>query len=117
MIIFYYVNVKKCLIFDAITSLKDSFKQEPLVIKMDDASIKDVIKNYNAMGLGAEAFAEQTGLSDESLKSYFNTVQSGNATFSGYTAYVNTAGTATGLMGVKSQIAAIGVVPQSGFYS
>ena len=71
---------------------------------MYESSVKDVIKNYNSMGLGAEAFAEQTNLTDESLKSYFKTVQSGNATFTGYKSYVNSAATSTGLLGIKATI-------------
>ena len=73
---------------------------------MDESSVKDVIKNYNSMGLGAEAFAEQTNLTDESLKSYFKTVKSSDATYVGYKNHVASAATSTGLLGIKAKITA-----------
>ena len=82
----------------------DSFKKEPLAINMDSVSTKSVIDQYNDMKLGAEAFVEKTNLSDTAMQSYLQTVQSGSATFAGYTKYINTSNKAIGLMGVKTKL-------------
>ena len=58
------------------------------------------------MKLSSDAFTERIKLTDASLKAYFKTVKSGEATFAGYQAYVNSAATSTGLLGIKSKIAA-----------
>ena len=91
------------MIFDAIKNLKDNFKKEPIVIDMDEASAKSVIEQYNNLKLGADAFIEKTGLSDEVMKSYLHTVESGNATFQGCTQYVNSTSNSIGLMGIKAK--------------
>lgn len=92
------------MIFDSIISLKDSFKkQEPITLKMDETSAKSIIDQYNNMKLGADAFIEKTGLSDEAMKSYLHTVESGNATFQGCTQYVNSTSNSIGLMGIKAK--------------
>lgn len=94
------------MIFDAIKDLKDSFKQEPLKFNVDDDAAQDIINQYNDMKLSADAFTERTKLTDASLKSYFKTVKSGEATLIGYKAYVNSAATSTGLLGIKAKITA-----------
>lgn len=94
------------MIFNAIKNLKDSFNQEPLKFNIDENSIKDIINQYNDMKLSADAFTERINLTDASLKSYFKTVKSGKATFSGYQAYTNSAASATGLLGIKAKITA-----------
>lgn len=93
------------MIFKAIKDLKDNLKKEPIVINMDEASAKSVIDQYNNMKLGADAFIEKTNLSDDAMQSYLHTVQSGNATFDGYTQHINATNSAIGLMGVKTKIA------------
>lgn len=92
------------MIFDSIINLKDSFKkQEPITLKMDETSAKSIIDQYNNMKLSADAFIEKTGLSDEAMKSYLYTVESGNATFKGCTQYVNSTTNSIGLMGIKAK--------------
>ena len=92
------------MIFDSIINLKDSFKkQEPITLNMDEASAKSIIDQYNDMKISADAFIERTGLSDEAMQSYLHTVESGNATFSGCTQYVNSASNSIGLMGIKAK--------------
>jgi len=91
------------LIFDTIINLKDSFKREPIALNMDETSAKSIIDQFNDMKLSADAFIERTGLSDEAMKSYLYTVESGKATFAGCTQYVNAASNSIGLMGVKAK--------------
>jgi len=95
------------LIFEEITNLKDIFNKEPLVVEMDNDSVKDIIKNYNSMGLSAEAFAEQTDLSEKSIESYLKTTESGSATFSGFTSHIENTNKSIGKMGVKTKIATV----------
>ena len=97
------------MILNAIKEIKNSFNKEPLTIEFDDNSAKDIIKNFNHMGLSAEAFAEETKLSEESMLSYLKTTDSGKATFTGYTNHVNETNKAIGLTGVKAKAASIGV--------
>ena len=92
------------MIFESLKDLKDNFKKEPIVINMDETSAKSVIDQYNNMKLGADAFIEKTKLSDEAMESYLHTVQSGNATFAGYTKHINDANSAIGLMGIKTKV-------------
>lgn len=91
------------MIFDTIINLKDSFKREPIALNMDEASVKSIIDQYNDLKLGVEAFAERTNLSDDAMKSYLSTVESGNATFSGFTQHINTTNNSIGLMGIKAK--------------
>lgn len=91
------------MIFDTLVNLKDSFKQEPITFNMDEKSAKSIIDQYNDMKLGADAFIEKTGLSDETMKSYLHTVESGKATFAGCTQYVNETNNSIGLMGIKAK--------------
>ena len=98
---------KKCLIFDAIKEFKDSFNKEPLVLNIDETSAKEIINQFNDMSLSADAFAERTNLNDATLKSYLDTVESGNATFAGYQSYVNSANAATGMLGVTTKITTV----------
>ena len=97
------------MILDIITNLKNSFEQEPIVLSIDEAASKDIINKFNDMKLGVDAFIERTNLSDESLKSYLKTVESGNATFDGYNKYVNKTNALISLTGVKAKATAIGV--------
>lgn len=92
------------MIFNAIKEIKDSFNKEPLTLNMDESSTKDIIKQFNELKLSADAFTEQTSLNDESLKSYFKTVDSGKATYAGYTSYINSANASTGMLGVTTKI-------------
>jgi len=91
------------LIFDTIKDLKDSFKQEPIKFNMDESSAKSIIDQYNDMKLSADAFIERTGLSDEAMKSYLYTVESGKATFTGCSQHINTTSNSIGLMGIKAK--------------
>lgn len=95
------------MIFNAIKELKDSFNKEPIKINIDENSAQEIINQYNDMKLSADAFTERTKLTDVSLQEYFSTVKSGEATFTGYKAYVNSAASATGLLGVKAKITAV----------
>ena len=91
------------MIFDTIINLKDSFKREPIALNMDEASVKSIIDQYNDLKLGVDAFTERTNLSDDAIKSYLSTVESGNATFSGFTQHINATNNSIGLMGIKAK--------------
>jgi hypothetical protein len=97
------------LIFNVISDLKDSFKRKPISLDMDDASAKSVIEQYNALKLSADAYAEKTNLTNETMKSYLSTVESGSATFDGCREYVDKANKSIGLTGVKAKAASVGI--------
>ena len=105
---FWLYERKQGLILSAILNLKDSFKKEPLLSSMDDSSISDIISQYNELKLGADAFIEKTNLSDDAMRSYLHTVESGNATVSGYSAHINTTNASLGIASIKAKAAAVG---------
>ena len=101
-----------CLIFDLFNLLKENpFKinKEPISLSMDDNSIQKIISSYNRLGLSANAFAEETKLTDKALLSYLNTVEAGSATFSDCKAHVDATNNSIGLMGIKAKATSIGI--------
>lgn len=97
------------MILDAIKEIKNNFNKEPLIIEFDENSAKDIIKNFNHMGLSAEAFAEETKLSEEAMISYLKITDSGKATFTGYKNHVDATNKSIGLTGIKAKAASIWV--------
>lgn len=93
---------------DAIINIKDSFKQDPFTLNSDENFVKDIINQYNELKLGADTFIEKTDLADDSLKSYFHTVESGNATVSGYASHIDKVNSSLGTTGIKTKIVSAG---------
>lgn len=91
------------MIFDAISSIKESMSKDPISLTMSDKSTKKIIELYNQMGLSADAFVEKTELSDKALISYFKTTESGNATLKGCKAHIDNVNGSIGMMGIKAK--------------
>lgn len=94
------------MILGLFNEIKANISKSPIEIEDEDISRK-IIDQFNEMKLGSEAFAEKVDIGSESLKQYFSTIESGNASLQGYQQYVNNVNASVGKLGVATKLAAI----------
>ena len=85
-------------------------------MRMSVGSFSDAggaIKEYNSIlkngGEGLDDFIQKTGESNSTLQSYFNTLNGGEASMSGFASYMKKSGDGVQQLGIKAKAAAIGM--------